>query len=92
MLLLQLVQCLDQPLTALYRLVAAVAPRPLLLLWAKRLGQVKEDGVAGTLQLFQAVEKLLEDAAQVRRSSVLGLVLRRTFLQFDKLTFRNPYT
>jgi hypothetical protein len=69
--------------------VAAVAALPLLRRWAARLAQVKEEGVAGTMDLFQAVEKLLEDATQIRKSSVLGLVLRRVFLQFDKLTFRH---
>ncbi len=39
---------------------------------------------------LQAVEKLLEDATQLQKSSVLGIVLRRVFLQFDKLSFRQP--
>jgi hypothetical protein len=88
LLLLQLVQCLDQGLAALCGRLLPVVPQPLLRRWATRLGQMKEDGVAGIRDLFQAVEKLLEDAAQVQKSSVLGIVLRRVFLQFDKLTFR----
>jgi hypothetical protein len=39
---------------------------------------------------LQAVEKLLEDSTQLQKSSVLGIVLRRVFLQFDKLSFRQP--
>jgi hypothetical protein len=42
------------------------------------------------LSCLQAVEKLLEDSTQLQKSSVLGIVLRRVFLQFDKLSFRQP--
>jgi len=38
--------------------------------------------------LTQSIEKLLTaDAAPVNRKSVLGLLLRRVYLSFDKLTF-----
>ena len=58
MLLLQLVQCPDQPLAALCGCLVPVVPRPLLNHWAGRLGQMKEEGVAGTMDLFQVVWRI----------------------------------
>ncbi len=53
-LLLEVVQCPDQGLAELCARVSAVAAPPLIQRWGARLAQIKEDGVAGTMDVFQA--------------------------------------
>ena len=92
-LILNLVQFPDENLkTTCQRLVPTVN-RLLLAAWAKRLLATNENGIAGLMDLFQAVEKLiLEEKSLLRKKSLVGILLRRMHLQFDKMSFRNVKT
>ena len=48
-----------------------------------------DTGIAGLMDLFQAVEKLiLENKAMLRKKSLVGILMRRMHLYFDKMSFR----
>ena len=66
----------------------SVAVRGLVTSWGRGVTRLQEEGVAGVMDLIQSLDKLLTaDNYPVNRSSVLGLFLRRVYLNFDKLTF-----
>ena len=69
--------------------VEAAVPGGLSTAWAQGIARLQSEGVAGVMDLVQSIEKLLasETGVHVSRSSVLGLLLRRVYLTFDKLTF-----
>jgi len=92
-LILNLVQFPDENLkTTCQRLVPTVN-RLLLAAWAKRLLATNENGIAGLMDLFQAVEKLiLEEKSLLRKKSLVGILLRRMHLQFDKMSFSEVST
>jgi len=88
LLVLSLVQSPDLDLATTCKKVEEKVPRGLLVSWAGGVARLQEEGVAGVMDLIQSIEKLLTaDTAPVNRSSVLGLLLRRVYLSFDKLTF-----
>jgi len=88
LLILSLVQSPDLDLTTTCKKVEDKLPKGLVMSWAGGVGRLQEEGVAGVMDLTQSIEKLLTaDSAPVNRSSVLGLLLRRVYLSFDKLTF-----
>jgi hypothetical protein len=64
-LLLEVVQCPDQGLAELCARVSAVAAPPLVQRWGARLAQIKEDGVAGTMDVFQAGFRILKLAFRI---------------------------
>jgi len=88
LLILSLVQSPDLDLVTTCKKVEDKLPKGLVMSWAGGVGRLQEEGVAGVMDLTQSIEKLLTaDSAPVNRSSVLGLLLRRVYLSFDKLTF-----
>eukprot|EP00092_Neocalanus_flemingeri_P029626 GFUD01032172.1.p1 GENE.GFUD01032172.1~~GFUD01032172.1.p1 ORF type:complete len:768 (-),score=319.74 GFUD01032172.1:114-2417(-) len=88
LLVLSLVQSPDLDMATTCRKVEEKVPRGLVVSWAGGVSRLQEEGVAGVMDLIQSIEKLLTaDTAPVNRSSVLGLLLRRVYLSFDKLTF-----
>jgi len=89
-LILSLVQNPDLDLATTSLKVKESVPKGLSINWATWVTKLQEEGVAGVMDLTQSIEKLLtapSDTAPVNRSSVLGLMLRRVYLSFDKLTF-----
>jgi len=88
LLVLSLVQSPDLDLATTCRKIHEKVPRGLVANWAGGVIRLQEEGVAGVMDLIQSIEKLLTaDTAPVNRSSVLGLLLRRVYLSFDRLTF-----
>jgi len=88
LLVLSLVQSPDLDLGTTCRKVQEKVPKGLVASWAGGVTRLQEEGVAGVMDLIQSIEKLLTaDTAPVNRSSVLGLLLRRVYLSFDRLTF-----
>jgi len=87
-LILNLIQFPDENLKATCQRLVPTASRLLLAAWAKRLLATNENGIAGLMDLFQAVEKLiLEEKTLLRKKSLVGILLRRMHLQFDKMSF-----
>ena len=63
--------------------------RSILVAWAQRMLTTNDTGIAGLMDLFQAVEKLiLENKAMLRKKSLVGILMRRMHLYFDKMSFR----
>jgi len=89
LLILGLVQAPDIDLTTLCAKVEESVPGALAATWAGGVARLQEEGVAGVMDLVQSIEKLLapDIGCSVNRSSVIGLILRRVYLSFDKLTF-----
>ncbi len=89
LLILGLVQAPDIELAAMCGRVEAAVPGGLAAAWAAGVVRLQSEGVAGVMDLVQSIEKLLasDTGCYVNRSSVLGLILRRVYLSFDKLTF-----
>ena len=89
LLVLSLVQEPDLDLSTMCSEIESVVPSGLSTAWAQGIARLQSEGVAGVMDLVQSIEKLLasETGATVSRSSVLGLLLRRVYLTFDKLTF-----
>jgi len=88
LLVLSLVQSPDLDLATTCMKVGEKVPKGLVMSWAGGVARLQEEGVAGVMDLTQSIEKLLTaESAPVNRSSVLGLLLRRVYLSFDKLTF-----
>ena len=89
LLVLTLVQSPDTSLAALVTRVEGATPRGLAATWATDMARLQSEGVAGVMDLVQSIDKLLspDTGCAVNRSSVLGLILRRVYLSFDKLTF-----
>ena len=75
-------------LISVTRIQESVAVRGLVTSWCRGVTRLQEEGVAGVMDLIQSLDKLLTaDNYPVNRSSVLGLLLRRVYLNFDRLTF-----
>ena len=89
LLVLGLVQAPDLALSALCAKVEAGVPAGLAAAWAAGVARLQHEGVAGVMDLVHSIEKLLasDSGCHVSRGSVLGLVLRRVYLTFDRLTF-----
>jgi len=89
LLVLGLVQEPDLDLASMCAKVEDAVPGGLSTAWAQGIARLQSEGVAGVMDLVQSIEKLLasETGVHVSRSSVLGLLLRRVYLTFDKLTF-----
>ena len=89
LLVLSLVQEPDLDLSTMCSKIESAVPSGLSTAWAQGIARLQSEGVAGVMDLVQSIEKLLasETGATVSRSSVLGLLLRRVYLTFDKLTF-----
>lgn len=89
LLVLGLVQEPDLDLASMCAKVEAAVSGGLSTAWAQGIARLQSEGVAGVMDLVQSIEKLLasETGVHVSRSSVLGLLLRRVYLTFDKLTF-----
>jgi len=89
LLILSLVQSPDINLVnTCSRIQESVTVRGLITSWGRGVTRLQEEGVAGVMDLVQSLDKLLtSDNFPVNRSSVLGLLLRRVYLNFDKLTF-----
>ena len=89
LLILSLVQSPDVNLSRSCRMIQEqVSLRELVISWARGVARLQEEGVAGLMDLVQSLDKLLTaENFPVSRSSVLGLLLRRVYLNFDKLSF-----
>ena len=89
LLILSLVQSPDVSLGRSCRLIQEkVNVRDLVTTWARGVLRLQEEGVAGLMDLVQSLDKLLTaENFPVSRTSVLGLLLRRVYLNFDKLSF-----
>ena len=89
LLVLGLVQAPDLALAALCAKVEAGVPAGLAAAWAAGVARLQHEGVAGVMDLVASIEKLLasDSGCHVSRASVLGLLLRRVYLTFDRLTF-----
>jgi anaphase-promoting complex subunit 5 len=89
LLILGLVQAPDVELAVMCGRVEEALPGGLAAAWAAGVARLQSEGVAGVMDLVQSIEKLLasDTGCYVNRSSVLGLILRRVYLSFDKLTF-----
>jgi len=87
---LKMIQFPDKNLLSTCEALVNGLGRRQLVTWAKRIVEVHDKGIAGLMDLFQAADKLIDespDKVVLRKRSIVGLLLRRMYLQFDKMSF-----
>jgi len=92
-LILNLIQVPDDNLrSTCAKLTKAISSSRILEAWARRMLSLGEAGIAGLMDLFQAAEKLILDEKTLIKRSIVGILLRRMNLQFDKMSFSEVST
>lgn len=88
-------QSLPATIDSIKPLMTTGPTNTILISWARGLLKLKSKGIAGLMDLFGSVEKLIineECHNLISRKSLVGLQMRRLFLQFDKMSFSEVST